>query len=405
MMDSTRPKPIENPSGLDVVPQESQGSQEKPENNGGHTPKEKPRGKGRLIALDAARGLAVIGMFLQHFALNERNASIVSGNTTLLFVLCGGISYSIMARGMKNRGSDIAAFRTRMLARAVFIDVVGYLLILLNAPFGVILPAYAGLFVMALVLVHRSTKVIFGTAAALFLACPPVMMMGMSLLKGAWFLADIAGGPMSAVALAPAFAAGMAIGRLDLTKKRIALQIAGVGAAMLAAGKILAAYVLPDLRQSFEQWLVTIQGTAPAQPDPYAIWPYNTETPLWHMLLWDAPHSASTFQTLIGLGAACLVLGLVFLIPKNISAVLTPFAAVGRVALTLYAAQFVVIWILGLSGIDPGLGGLPFGDLLVAAVTLAAGWLITRFAAGPLETLMRRFDKLFSAETAAARQT
>lgn len=98
------------------------------------------RGARRLVALDAARGLAVIGMYLQHFALNETNASIVSGNTTLLFVLCGGISYSIMAGRIMDRGAEPTAFRTRMLARAVFIDIIGYLLIMLNTPFGVILP-------------------------------------------------------------------------------------------------------------------------------------------------------------------------------------------------------------------------------------------------------------------------
>ena len=36
----------------------------------------------RLAALDAARGLAVAGMFIQHFALNQYN-SFVSGNTML----------------------------------------------------------------------------------------------------------------------------------------------------------------------------------------------------------------------------------------------------------------------------------------------------------------------------------
>lgn len=163
------------------------------------------RGTGRIVALDAARGLAVIGMYLQHFALNETNGSIVSGNTTLLFVLCGGISYSIMAGRMMDRGTDPAAFRTRMLARAVFIDMIGYLLIMLNTPFGVILPAYAALFVLALVLVRRSTRVLVATAAALIAVSPPLMILGGSVLSGAYLLGDIAGGPLSALALAPAF--------------------------------------------------------------------------------------------------------------------------------------------------------------------------------------------------------
>lgn len=79
------------------------------------------------------------------------------------------------------------------------------------------------------------------------------------------------------------------------------------------------------------------------------------------------------------------------------TAVLKAFAGVGRVALTMYAAQFVVIWALEISGAQYDIGALPFGDLLVAAVTTVTGWLIARLPAGPLETAMRRFDRIFSA--------
>lgn len=358
-----------------------------------------PRGSGRLVALDAARGLAVLGMYLQHFASNETISAIVSGNTTLLFVLCGGISYSIMAQRLKDRETNTTAFRARMLARAVFIDVIGYLLILLNTSYGVILPAYAAMFVLALVLFRRSTRVLVTTAAVLTVVAPPLMILGMSVLSGAYLLYDIAGGPMSALALAPAFVAGMAIGRLDLTKVRTALLLAVGGGIMLAVGKMLGVFVIPGLSRSFDAWLIGLQGTVsamPTLPDPNAIWPLNSEPPLWNMLLWTSPHSASTFQTVIGLGIASLVLGLVCLVPKNASVVLMPFAAVGRVALTMYAAQFVVIWSLKLAGIEYSVGGIPFGDLLVAASTLLTGWLISRLPIGPLESLMRHFDRAFS---------
>ncbi|MCR8984647.1 DUF418 domain-containing protein [Brevibacillus laterosporus] len=359
------------------------------------------KSKGRLVALDAARGLAVIGMYLQHFGLNERIAAIVSGNTTLLFVLCGGISYSIMAQRMKDRETETTAFRARMLARAVFVDMIGYLLILLNTSYGVILPAYAAMFVLALVLIRRSTRVLVTTAAALTVVAPPLMILGGSVLSGAYLLSDIAGGPMSALALAPAFVAGMAIGRLELTKIRTALSLTVGGIIMLVVGKGLGAFVLPGLIPSFEAWLIGVQGAVGVQPDPNAIWPLNMEPPLWNMLLWPYPHSASTFQTLIGLGIAFLVLGLVFLVPKKTSAVLMPFAAVGRVALTMYAAQFIVIWGLTLAGIEYSLEGIPFSDLLVAAATLVTGWLIARLPTGPLESLMRHFDRVFSASRTA----
>ncbi|MFB7814043.1 DUF418 domain-containing protein [Paenibacillus chitinolyticus] len=354
-----------------------------------------PQGAGRLLALDAARGLAVIGMYLQHFASNERITTIVSGNSTLLFVLCGGISYSIMAQRMKDRQKDATAFRAKMLARAVFIDIMGYLLIMLNTPFGVILPAYAAMFVLALILAGLSNRTLVTTTVALMFLAPPLMLLGMSALSGAFLLRDVAGGPMSTLALAPAFVAGMAIGSLELTKKRTAFLLATGGLMLLIIGKTLAAYVLPELSRSFESWLVTVQGIA-AMPDPYAIWPLNMEQPMWHMLLWTVPHSASTFQTLTGLGFALLVVGIVFLVPKKTNALLVPFAGVGRVALTMYAAQFVVVWLLTLSRIDYSLAGVPLGDLLVALITLVAGWLISRLPQGPLESSMRHFDRLFS---------
>lgn len=360
--------------------------------------KQENKGKGsrRLLALDAARGLAVIGMFLQHFALNERNA-FVAGNTTLLFVLCGGISYSIMAQRMKERGSHVSIFRSKMLARAVFIDVIGYLLIMLNTPYGIILPAYAAMFLLALVLVNRSTRFIVYSAVSLLLLAPPIMILGMSYLKGAYLLEDIAGGPMSAVALAPAFVAGMAIARFNLTDKRISMTLAISGFLMLAIGKLLATYVLPDLSTSFESWIMSVMDLNQTPPDEYAIWPNNVTPPqMWHLLLQTAPHTASTFQTLTGLGIAFIVLGLTFLIPSRIKIIITPFAAVGRVALTMYALQFVIVWILTILNIGYDLSGIPLNDLFVVIVTLVIGSIIARMPNGPLESMMRRFDQIFS---------
>ncbi|OUA65518.1 DUF418 domain-containing protein [Bacillus thuringiensis] len=352
---------------------------------------------GRLVALDAVRGLAVIGMFIQHFALNDMNASIVSGNTTLLFILCGGISYSIMARRTKEKGFGATTFGSRMLARAVFIDIIGYLLIMLNTHVGVILPAYAALFVLALILVNRSTRALIITASALIVASPPLMIIGESLLSNSYLLRDIGGGPMSGVALAPAFVVGMVIGRIDLTKQRPAFLLISNGLIILIICKLLAIFVLPDLSRSFEGWLISVQGSVSTQPDPNLIWPSNAQPPMWHTLLWTNAHSASTFQTLTGLGAAFLVLGLVCLVPRKFSVALMPFEKVGRVALTMYAAQFVVLWGLQLIGIQQYSLEFPFGDVLVATVTLIIGGIIVKLPAGPLEAMMRRFDRFFSA--------
>lgn len=171
----------------------------------------------RLLALDAVRGIAVIGMYIQHFALNERN-NFVSGNTMILFILCSGISYTMMAQTMERRAIESPAFCARVLARSVFIDLVGYLILMLNGPFGVVLQAYAMLFLLALPLVKCATKTLAAISAISFVICPPLMLIGMSLLEGAALLHDIAGGPLSALAWFPVFVAGMVVGRLNLRR-------------------------------------------------------------------------------------------------------------------------------------------------------------------------------------------
>jgi len=354
------------------------------------------KGGGRLIALDAARGLAVLGMYLQHFGSNLTISSIVAGNTTLLFVLCGGISYSIMAQRMMERGSEPIAFRARMIARAVFVDIIGYLLIMLNTSYGIILPAYAALFVLALLLVRRSTRTIATTAVVLLFLAPPLMLFGSSMLKDSYLLSDIAGGPMSALALAPVFVAGMAIGRIDLTRIRTGVSLTVGGIVMLVTGKLLGNLVVPGWSARWEQWLISVIDYSAAPPDEYAIWPLNTTPALWNMLFTTAPHTASTFQTWIGLGMAFIALGASCLIAHKLSAVLIPFAAVGRVALTMYALQFVIVWILSLLNIDYSMENVPFHDLVVVLMGLLIGWLFSRMPSGPLENLMRRFDGLFS---------
>ncbi len=360
------------------------------------------QGTRRLVALDAARGLAVIGMFLQHFTSNNVIASIVSGNTMILFILCSGISYSIMTQRMIEKGEEMAAFRAQMLARAIFIDLIGYLLIMLNGPFSVILPAYATLFVLALVLVRCSRRTLFTISVVLLVAGPPLMIVGGSVLSEAYFLGDIAGGPLSALGVAPVFVAGMVIGRLNLHSMRNATWLTVTGIIMLVISKLFSTSVLPGLSQSFEKWLLDYTNIATTQPDPYAIWPHNVAPPLWQMLLTSGPQSGSTFQLLIGLGTSLLVLGLTCLIAKKGAAILKPFAAVGQVALTLYAAQFVLAWVLIIAGMNYNIGEIPFGGVIVVLITLIAGGLLVRFSISPLETMMRRFDRLFSGFQPAA---
>lgn len=352
----------------------------------------------RLLALDAARGMAVVGMFVQHFALNQIN-SFVSGNTMILFILCSGISYSIMSQSMEECGIEPAAFRSRVLARSVFIDFVGYLILMLNGPFGMVLSAYAMLFILSLALVHYSARTLTILSGVLFLVSPPLMLIGLSLFADTALLGDIAGGPLSALAWAPVFLAGMAIGKMNLYKLKTAIKFIVTGFVILIPSKLIAFFLLPQLFKKCENWLLQFPAYAnPTQADQYAIWPFNTQPVQWQMLFLDSPQCGAAFELLIGLGGTLILLGLLLLIENKCKVVLRPFAAAGRVALTLYVAQFVLVWGTTLIGVDLtsfDIGAIPFGDIMVAVSTLLIGWLLSKLPNGPLEGTIRRFEGLF----------
>ena len=358
----------------------------------------------RLLALDAVRGLAVIGMFIQHFALRPWSY-FVSGNTMILFILCSGISYSLMAQGMRKRGITEPVFRTRVLARAVFIDLTGYVILMLNGPFGVVLQAYAMLFLLALPLARRSTKSLIVIAAAAFLACPPIMLVGMSLFEGAALLSDIAGGPLSGIAWLPVFVTGMVIGRLELRISKTAVQLARIGAAVALPVKLFAVSILPEVYQFIWNWLAQISSYT-VQPDIYAPWPQNTSAPLWHMLFIDAPQGGSTFELLIGTGGSMVLLAVVLLLEKRLMLLYRPLANIGKVALTLYSVQFVLAWILMLGGMEPSsLAQFPGGDFVIILLTLIAGWILSLKKSGPLETAIRWFERQFNYEERKKHET
>lgn len=351
----------------------------------------------RLLVLDAARGLAVIGMYVQHFALNRAN-SFVSGNTMILFMLCSGISYTLKNRKMFERGEPEVNFRAGMLARTVFLDFAGYVLILLNGPFAVVLPAYAMLFLLALPWKDQKTSVLMWSAAGLFVTAPPLMILGLSLFSGAPVLGDIAGGPLSALAWLPVFLTGMAVGRLNLSDCRTAGRLAFTGAAILIPVKAFSVFVLPGIRASVETMLSRMPYVT---PDPYAVWPRNTEPVPWHLLFMDMPQGGSMFELLIGTGGSLVLFGFLLWAQKRFSYLYRLPAQAGRCALTLYAVQFFLAWGLALLGIEVtalDIGSKFLGDFAVAVFVLLFAVLLSRLPAAPLEAALRKWEGLFSAQ-------
>ncbi len=359
-------------------------------------PAEKIENK-RLLALDAVRGLAVIGMYIQHFASNARN-SFVSGNTMILFMLCSGISYALMTKRMLLDHSEDKRMNTRILARAVFIDFAGYLLILLNGPFAVVLTAYAMLYLLARPFVRVPAKKLFIMAGAAFFICPPLMLIGQSLFENAALLSDIAGGPLSALAWMPVFLVGMGIGRLDLNKTDNFMRFILAGVLILIPTKLVETFVMPGISQAYMEWSSLHQSVN--EVDIFAMWPKNTQPVLWHYLFISMPQGGSTCELLAGTGGSLIILGVFCLIGAKYKKLLKPLCNVGKLSLTLYVIQIAAGWLLCLINTDwtnalLDLGSIPLGDVIVAVFVILLSYLLVKAKISPFENMMRKFEKNF----------
>ena len=353
--------------------------------------------KKRLLALDAVRGLAVIGMYIQHFASNEWN-SFVSGNTMILFMLCSGISYALMTKRMLMDNSEDKRMNTRILARAVFIDFAGYLLLMLNGPFAVVLTAYAMLYLLARPFVRIPAKKLFILSGIAYFICPPLMLIGRSLFEDAALLTDIAGGPLSGLAWMPVFLVGMGIGRLDLNKTENFIRFILAGVLILIPTKLVEIFVMPGISQAYMEWSSLHQAVS--EVDVYAMWPKNTQPVMWHYLFISMPQGGSTCELLAGTGGSLIILGVFCLIGKKYKKMLKPFCNVGKLSLTLYMIQIVAGWLLSLIDTDwtnalMYMGSIPLGDIMVAIFVILLSCVFLKFKSSPFENMMRKFEKNF----------
>ena len=331
----------------------------------GHSP--------RIVGVDVARGLAILGMFGAHIgvfgAFDWSPGSwldLVNGRSSILFALLAGVSIAIISgRTVPASGTELQLARRRIVARAVVIALIGAGLEFLETNIAVILIYYAILFLFALPFLRWRSRWLFALAAALAIVMP-LIVFALTEAKG-----DRDLGPFEVVVFLfvtgsyPCLIwivfvlAGLGVGRLDLSSPRVM-------AGLLAAGAVLATigYGVGELLRDAE---------------PSAV--FTTE-----------PHSGSPFEVVGSTGFAIGVLGLCLLGSRVIRWALFPIAAVGSMALTAYVAQVVIIAALGIP--VPGeTDNVAWGWFVLGALVLCSLWAIL-LGRGPLERLLSWFSRL-----------
>lgn len=316
----------------------------------------------RLAGVDAARGLAVLGMVAVHVLPGETAdggvtlpEQIAGGRSSAAFAVLAGVGVALATR----RGTDRWRQRLRLLVRALLIGALGLWLGGLDVDVAVILAYYAVFFVLLLPFLGWRPARLLPAAAAVALLAPVLSHLvrprlpdegfenptWSSLQDPARLLSDLLlAGVYPAVPWAAYLLTGLAVGQLALDRASTALRVAAAGAALWAAASAASALLLgplggytaigeligaDDRDQVAEAIGHSFFGTVP------------TET--WWLLAVDARHS-STPPDLVGTtGTALLVLGLCLLAAPRAGLLLAPLSAVGSMPLTVYTGHLLVL--------------------------------------------------------------
>ncbi len=373
----------------------------------------RPTSGRRLTGVDAARGVALLGMMAVHVmpdvdpdGSTSLTYLLASGRAAALFAVLAGVGLALAHGGERElpRGRTWVAGAAGLVVRAGCIGLVGLLLGEADAGVAVILPYYAVLFVLAVPLLGLRPVPLLGVAAVAGLVVP--------LLSHAWraglpapdrtnpVLDDLSApgallrellltGYYPALPWLAYLAAGLAVGRLALGSVRVQVALLAAGAALALGAAALSGLLLGPLggrdvlADELSDELADGPGGLPdaAVDRELASSQYGaTDTGSWWWLAVDAPHSSTPLDLAHTVGTSLVVLAAALLLTRGAAPLLAPLAAAGAMTLSLYAAHVLLL----ASGLLPE---DPLTSWLVQAAAALAGATAWRLAVGrgPLE--------------------
>ena len=359
---------------------------------------------GRVTGVDVARGLALFGMMAVHVwdAIEDGEPTtstvLAGGRSAATFAVVAGVSIAFLSGGRHRlQGRARTAAAVGIAVRALAIGLIGLLLGSIGTGIEVILPAYAVLFLLAIPLLGLSPAVL-GLLAAALAAVGPVLLVTtvdsdlphlhatnptlVSLvteplgLLGALFLT----GPYPVVVYLAYVCAGLAVGRLDLTSRRVAAWLLGGGVVLAVGAKTVSDVLLYPLG-GLDRLTATTGEDATA-----LLWEPEQDSSWWYLAL-SGPHAHTTLDVVHATGSALAVLGAALLLTRVrvVDRLLRPLQAAGAMTLTLYSAHILVIAV----GVFDDSEVAQYLFLLVGSLVFASLWRRRR-AQGPLEALVGR---------------
>ncbi|MEJ7794048.1 MAG: heparan-alpha-glucosaminide N-acetyltransferase domain-containing protein [Nocardioides sp.] len=311
----------------------------------------------RLVGLDVARALALLGMVATHL-LPDLTASgeqtwpheLAGGRASALFAVLAGVALALMTgRRTPLQGGDRMRASLGLAARALLIALLGLALATQETGLAVILTYYGVMFLLAIPFAGLRARSLALLAAAWLVVVPlvshwlrpdlpprrydnplfeqleqPGLLMWELLFTGYY----------PAVPWLAYVFAGMAVGRSDLARR-------SVQAGLLAGGVLLAGFA------SFVSGKATAGEFRRRTLEDADFGLYGTtSTDRWAWLLVDSPHSATPFDLAATIGSSLAVIGLCLLLAGvlpglGVRGLAVVFGA-GTMTLTLYSLHAVL---------------------------------------------------------------
>ncbi|MPZ89517.1 MAG: DUF1624 domain-containing protein [Nitriliruptorales bacterium] len=339
------------------------------------------RAASRLLGIDAARALAIIGMVMVHAGPVEVPGiagtayTLPYGRASILFATLAGIGVSLLTGDRSPQRLRDA--RLRLLVRAALLFPLGLVLQAMSSESGiaVILQYYAIYFLVAAAAAGLTDRRLLGVAAALLLTGPLTLFFAVRAFP-AWF--EVGGSATIAHPLAlardlmltgyypvltwtPPLLVGMWLGRRDLRPPSMRWRLLVVGA-VVAVITYSGAWVLGEV------------FGAPADPHEPAA------------LVMAEPHTEMPLSLVGGASVAVAVLGGSLLVTAWLPRTTWPLVAMGQLALTIYVGQLVLFAVAPDALLRDTVPGAAFTVVRFTLVTLAAATLWRALLPrGPLE--------------------
>lgn len=336
-----------------------------------------PSVQARLQGIDAARGLALLGMMATHLLPTfESNADLTptwigltfSGRAAALFAVLAGVGLALSTGKRKPlAGPELSAARRGVALRALVIAAVGLTLGGVEVNLAIILVHYAVLFLCVLPFLGLEIKRLCAWAAGWILASPvlayllrpwllaaePPLKLGHNpswedLATPSRLLADLFfTGYYPVFQWLSYLLVGLVIGRLMLTKALVPVVLLVAGTAVAVAAKTLGVMAMENWggRAALEAIL-----NSPGYPLDSVLQVNLTGIPQegsWWWLASAAPHSGTTLDLLHTSAVAAAVIGACLLLGRLAEWVdldlLLPLRGAGAMTLTLYTVH---VWVV-----------------------------------------------------------